>query len=639
MKRSVIRSAGDASPGVSDYENIWKLRILNRALWVVFAGSVGAIGLWIFRRGGFDKGALLGGVFTTLVFASLHPRFSWRFKAVILIFDFTLVGMYFPSITGPRFGPLCLAGAGCIVVAAFFGRLPAYLLALADFAGIMAYGILAHLGWLKTLDIPLPGEAAFMTWFQAGIVFLAANTVLVMMVDEIVRSLAVSIERLKRQHAISKSLALYDNLTGLPNRKLFQDRLQHAMAASARDLQYGAVFFIDVDNFKNINDTSGHASGDYFLTTVAERLSDVIKPTDTAARWGGDEFVVIAENLSISLTQAGQAAEKIGEKILEAINVPIANPYAKGQSYQNSVSIGITLMYGHIHSADELLKRADIAMYQAKVGGKNRLRNFDVDMQKQVEERLALEADLKQALRKSEFELHFQPQYNSQHKVFGAEILLRWRHATRGMIFPGDFIPLAEETGDIIEIGKWVIRMACLKLQEWGEQDTKKHLVLAINVSPKQFREPGFAEMVRETVRQSGITPAALKLELTESLMLENVDETIQKMEQLKGVGVGFSLDDFGTGYSSLAYLKRLPFSQLKIDQSFVRDMTSDKNDAILIRTIIGMAANLNLQVIAEGVETPEQLGALSEMGCHAYQGFHFSRPVPLAEFENLLLL
>lgn len=631
--------AGERAPGVSDYESIWKLKILNRALWVVFAGSVAAIAVWVFRRRGFDGGAILGSGFAMLALFSLHSRFSWRFKAIILILDFTLVGMYFPAIIGPRFGPLCLAGGGCIVMAAFFGRWPAYFLTLADFAGILGYGIVTQLGIHKTLDVPLPGEPAFMTWFQAGIVFLAVNTILIMIVDEIVASLATNIDRLKRQHAISKSLALYDNLTGLPNRKLFQDRLQHAIAASERDLKYGAVFFIDIDNFKNINDTSGHASGDYFLTVVAERIAASVKETDTVARWGGDEFVVIIENLSGSISQAGAAAEKIGEKILEAINVPTANPYAAGQFYQNSVSIGITLMYGHIHTADELLKRADIAMYQAKMGGKNRLRNFDVDMQRQVEERLALEADLKQALRRGEFELHLQPQYNSERMIFGAEILLRWRHPVRGMVYPGDFIPLAEETGDIVEIGNWILRMACLKLQEWREREEAKHLTLAINVSPRQFREAGFAEMVSDTVRQSGINPGALKLELTESLMLENVDETILKMELLKETGVGFSLDDFGTGYSSLAYLKRLPFSQLKIDQSFVRDLTTDKNDAILIRTIIGMAENLNLQVLAEGVEAQEQLVALREMGCHAYQGFYFSKPVPVREFEKLLLL
>jgi diguanylate cyclase (GGDEF)-like protein/PAS domain S-box-containing protein len=769
VENSSKKAGSERSFSTSEYHDIWKFRILNRTIGIVFIGSAIAIALWLYRLRGIDAGGIMGIIFALLILGSLHPAFSWRSKAILLIFNFTLVGMYFPCIVGPRYAPFAIASAGCITAAAFFGHRVAFLIVAADFLGIVAYGILAHLGLNNIPDISLSGDSIFMTWFKAGVVFLTVNLLLSMIVRGLVDSLETSLERLKRvsevsnlneqkfrrlidnapeaitvldmeknkfvlvnsmaekffgysaaemmhlnpfdvspeyqedgrssafvarevldramlgetpvfewihlnkdgekipceirllrlpgdgaplvrgsitdirerkkQQAIIQSLALYDNLTGLPNRKLFQDRLQHAQAASERDLKYGALFFIDVDDFKNINDSSGHASGDYFLTVVAERISASVKESDTVARWGGDEFVVIVENLSGSISQAGQAAEKIGEKILEAINVPILNPYAKGQYYQNSVSIGITLMYGHIHTADELLKRADIAMYQAKLGGKNRLRNFDVEMQRLVEERLALEADLKQALRNNEFELHFQPQYNSQRVIFGAEILLRWRHGIRGMVYPSDFIPLAEETGDIVEIGKWIIRMACVKLQEWSEQDRTKHLVLAINVSPRQFREAGFAEIVGETVRQSGINPSALKLELTESLMLENVDETIEKMEYLKKVGVGFSLDDFGTGYSSLAYLKRLPFSQLKIDQSFVRDLTTDKNDAVLIRTIIGMAENLNLQVLAEGVETAEQLAALLEMGCHAYQGFHFSRPVPLMDFEKLLLL
>ncbi len=767
MENSLKNTAGKPF-AASEYQDIWKLKILNRTIGIVLLGSAVAIALWMFRIRGLDAAGTLGIIFDVLVFASLHPAFGWRSKAAILIFNFTLVGMYFPCLVGPRYTALAIAGAGSLIAAAFFGRRAAFVIVAADFLAIITYGILAHLGLNTPPDISLPGDPVFVTWLKAGVVFVTLNLLLSMIVHSLVESLETSAQRLKRvseisnvneqkfrrlidnapdaivvldigtgkfvevnpmaekffgysatelknlgpadvspefqeggivseqlarerigaalegeipvfewiclnkdgqnipceirllrlpgdpplvrgsitdirerkkQQAIIQSLALYDNLTGLPNRKLFQDRLQHAQATSERDLKYGAVFFIDVDNFKNINDSSGHASGDYFLTVVAERVTASVKESDTVARWGGDEFVVIVENLSGSISQAAHEAEKIGEKILEAINVPTVNPYALGQYYQNSVSIGITLMYGHIHSADELLKRADIAMYQAKVGGKNRLRNFDVEMQKQIEARIALESDLKRALRNNEFELHFQPQYNSQRIIFGAEILLRWRHGIRGMVFPGDFIPLAEETGDIVEIGTWIIRMACVKLQEWAERAETKHLVLAINVSPKQFREAGFSAMVGDAVRQSGINPGALKLELTESLMLENVDETIEKMELLKEMGIGFSLDDFGTGYSSLAYLKRLPFSQIKIDQSFVRDLTTDKNDAILIRTIIGMAENLNLQVLAEGVETQEQLAALHAMGCHAFQGFHFSRPVPLQEFEKLLLL
>lgn len=729
-------------------------------------GSAVVIGGWIQRQRTIDLGALMGIVLLTAMLISLHGSFGWRVKALALITNLTLVGLYFPSVVGLRYTALAIAGAGTMVTAMFFGRRPAFILIAVDFCTILGYGIATKSGWINPPVLLLAGEDMFGAWLRGGIVFLTLSTTLTLMIGGLVESLETNVNRLLRVSEISntneekyrklidyapeaivvfdldqglfvdtnpqaellfgytaaelkklgpvdlspelqengrtsaemareylaraaqgevpvfewihknkdgnaipceirllqlptnegllirgsitdirerrktqaliQNLALYDNLTGLPNRKLFEDRLQHAIAASERDRQYGAVFFVDVDNFKNINDTSGHASGDYFLTVVAERITGAVKESDTVARWGGDEFVIIVENLSHSLSEAGKKAEEIGAKMLEAVLTPTANPYVKGQFYQNSVSIGITLMYGHIHTADELLKRADIAMYQAKVSGKNRLRNFDVDMQKQVEERLALEADLKQALRKNEFEMHYQPQVNVDRKIVGAEILLRWRHPVRGFVFPGDFITLAEETGDIIEIGNWIVRMACTKLQEWQENPDREHLVLAINVSSRQFREPGFSELIGRAVRESGINPARLKLELTESFLLDNIEDTIQRMEELRAIGVNFSLDDFGTGYSSLSYLKQLPLSQLKIDQSFVQDITTDKNDAVLIRTIIGMAANLNLQVIAEGVETEEQLKALTEMGCLAYQGYYFSKPVPVSEFEKL---
>ncbi len=452
-----------------------------------------------------------------------------------------------------------------------------------------------------------------------------------------VRGTMTDIRERRKAQAIIQSLALYDNLTGLPNRKLFQDRLRHAIATSERDHRYSALFFIDVDNFKNINDSSGHASGDYLLTVVAERISACVGEGDTVARWGGDEFVVIAENLSESLTQAGKNAEVIGEKILKALRYPIENPHVRGQFFQNTVSIGMTLLFGHIHTPEELLKRADIAMYQAKLAGKNRLRNFDVDMQKQVEERLALEGDLRNAIQRGQFVLHLQAQYNNDRRIFGAEVLLRWLHPARGLILPGEFISVAEETGDIIDIGKWIIETACSLLKAWESSTDFKNLVLAVNVSPRQFHDQGFVEFVSEAITRSGIDPTLLKLEITESLMLDNIEIALEKMATLRAAGVSFSLDDFGTGYSSLSYLKRLPLSQLKIDQSFVRDVTRDKNDATLVRTIIGMAENLNLSVIAEGVEQEDQLHLLGKMGCNAYQGYFFSRPVALADFEGMI--
>lgn len=453
-----------------------------------------------------------------------------------------------------------------------------------------------------------------------------------------IRGSITDIRERRKSQAIIHSLALYDNLTGLPNRKLFQDRLRHTIAASERDQQYGALFFIDVDNFKNINDTSGHASGDFYLTVVAERLSACVAEGDTVARWGGDEFVVIAENLTGSLSEAARRAELLGEKIIASLAEPCENPYARGQYFQNTVSVGLTLLYGHIHAPEELLKRADIAMYQAKMSGKNRLRNFDVRMQREIEEKLALENDLRRAASGGELQLYYQPQVDAQRVVFGAEVLLRWFHPQRGQVMPGDFIALAEETGDILPIGRWVIEAACTKLAQWQQHEATKHLVLSLNVSPRQFRDPQFVEYVTSTVRTTGINPQGLKLELTEGLMLDNIEETIGKMEALGKAGLSFCLDDFGTGYSSLSYLKRLPLSQIKIDQSFVRDIEIDANDAVLIRTIIGMASNLNLGVIAEGVEAEEQWQMLRAMGCGAYQGYYFGRPMPAAELEALIV-
>ncbi|MBV6492612.1 MAG: hypothetical protein LDLANPLL_00607 [Turneriella sp.] len=622
---------------IFSYAKIWKERILNRTLWVVAVAAILTSITRFFRIGSFDFGVAI--VIILAIVALLHtlPVFSWKIKALFLILSFTGIGLYFLPVTGPRYGPLCIMGAACLITEIFIGRWITYALTFFGTIIILCFAILVHLGLLQTRDVTPTGEAPWIAWIQAAILFLAVNSLLVNLIRRLVSSLETSFERLKRQHAISHNLSLYDSLTGLPNRKLFYDRLEHAILASDRTLEYGALFLIDVDNLKNINDISGHVSGDYYLTVVAERISSIVKDTDTVARWGGDEFVVIVENLSPSLSQAGREAERLGEKILEALSQPVTNPDKKTHTFQNTASIGITLMYGRIHTAEELVKRADIAMYKAKSDGKNRLRNFDMQMQRKVEERITLEANLKQALHKNEFKLLFQPQYDLRNTIIGAEILLRWNHPTRKAIYPNEFIPLAEETGEIIEIGKWILHMACIRLQEWAEKPETQNLTLAINVSPRQFRDPGFVGMVSDIVRNSRIRPQNLKLELTESLMLENIDETITRMEDLKEIGVTFSLDDFGTGYSSLSYLKKLPFSQIKIDQSFIRDLTKDYNDAVLIRTIIGMAQNLNLHVVAEGVEVHEQLTALREMGCHAYQGYYFSRPIPIEEFEKLV--
>lgn len=431
-----------------------------------------------------------------------------------------------------------------------------------------------------------------------------------------------------------RQLAFYDFLTNLPNRRLLMDRMAHALAASARSGKQGALLFIDLDRFKTLNDTLGHDVGDLLLQQVARRLEACVREGDTVARLGGDEFVVMLEQLDEQETEAAAKAEATGEKILFKLN----------QFYQllthehhTSPSIGIVLFNGHQQSVDELMKQADIAMYQAKKAGRNTLRFFDPKMQDAINLRAGMEAELHRALELGQFQLYYQIQIDSQFKPLGAESLLRWIHPERGMISPLQFIPLAEETGLILPIGHWVLDTACAQIKAWQESALTRELVLAVNVSAKQFRQSGFVDEVREIVLRHGISPSLLKLELTESMLLDNVDEIAGKMKSLKSLGIQFSLDDFGTGYSSLQYLKKLPLDQLKIDQSFIRDISTDLNDKAIVRTIIAMAHSLNLHVIAEGVETEQERGLLLDKGCFHYQGYLFGRPVPIEQFESLL--
>jgi diguanylate cyclase (GGDEF)-like protein/PAS domain S-box-containing protein len=429
-------------------------------------------------------------------------------------------------------------------------------------------------------------------------------------------------------------LAFYDALTRLPNRILLMDRLQEALLASARSGETGALLFIDLDNFKTLNDTLGHDVGDALLRKVTHRLVSCVRETDTVARLGGDEFVVLLENLAPCPHEAAIVARNIGEKIIVALN----ERYQLGDFAHNSTaSIGITLFSDAHNGLNELLKRADLAMYQAKAAGRNTLRFFDPAMQQLVSVRVELESDLRLALTRQEFDLHYQPQVNGLGQVFGAEALIRWHHPQRGMVSPFDFISVAEETGLILPIGHWVLTTACEQLVRWAGAAQTSELVLAVNVSARQFRQPDFVDQVLAVLAQTGADPTRLKLELTESLLVDSLDETIEKMSALKECGVGFSLDDFGTGYSSLAYLKRLPLDQLKIDKSFVRDVLQDPNDAAIACTIVALAQSLGLSVIAEGVETEAQRDFLAENGCPTYQGYFFSRPLPITQFEALL--
>ena len=429
-------------------------------------------------------------------------------------------------------------------------------------------------------------------------------------------------------------LAFYDPLTGLPNRRLLLDRLNLALSSSHRSGRLGALLFIDLDNFKTLNDTLGHDMGDLLLQQVAGRLSSSVREGDTVARLGGDEFVVMLEGLSKQAVEAATQTEAIGEKILGILNQPYQ--LAKHE-YYSTPSIGAALFNSHEQATDELLKQADIAMYQAKTSGRNALRFFDPQMQDSINTRVALEADLRQAVAENQFMLYYQPQVYHNRQVIGAEVLIRWHHPQHGLVPPTDFIPLAEETGLIVSIGLWVLETACVQIKRWEESEHTRHLQLAVNVSARQFHQADFVEQVRQALDRSAIKPDSLKLELTESLVLNDIDDTIVKMNALREIGVCFSMDDFGTGYSSLAYLTQLPLDQLKIDQSFVRNIGMKPSDSMIVQTIIGMANNLDMEVIAEGVETEAQRAFLEQHGCPVCQGYLFSKPVPLMEFEQLL--
>jgi len=429
-------------------------------------------------------------------------------------------------------------------------------------------------------------------------------------------------------------LAFYDPLTSLPNRRLLMDRLHQSLASSQRLGREGALLFLDLDNFKVLNDTLGHDIGDLMLQQVAQRLKSCVRDDDTVARLGGDEFVVVLEALSKDALVAASQTEAIGAKIRNSLN----QPYKISKlEHHSSASIGAVMFGNHQTLMEELMKQADIAMYQAKKAGRNTLRFFDPRMQEIVNDHAALENDLRNALVQRQFQLYYQIQTDNLHHSLGAEALIRWIHPERGFVSPAQFIPLAEETWLILPIGLWVLETACAQIKAWEQNALTSHLVLAVNVSSKQFRQSEFIAQVKATVQHYDIKPNLLKLELTESLLLEDIEDTIATMNALKEVGIQFSLDDFGTGYSSLQYLKRLPLDQLKIDQSFVRDITVDSNDKAIVKTIIAMAHSMDMDVIAEGVETEEQRQLLFDEGCMHYQGYLFAKPVPIAQFEALL--
>jgi diguanylate cyclase (GGDEF)-like protein/PAS domain S-box-containing protein len=441
-----------------------------------------------------------------------------------------------------------------------------------------------------------------------------------------------------------RSLAFYDPLTNLPNRRLMLERLGLALAGSNRSKHYGALMFMDLDRFKMLNDTQGHDVGDQLLVEVARRIHGSLREGDMVARLGGDEFVVMLENLSEIQTDAAIQAQAVAKKIRETLAATYWLSSGTGPEnkhsleYHCSVSIGLVLFYGATLSKKDLLNRADMAMYQAKNAGRDAIRIFDPAMQSALNERTALEIYLRRALGRDELSLYYQVQVDMNGKAVSAEALVRWEQPQRGWVSPAQFIPLAEETDLILLIGHWVLLQGCMTLVRWAKHPETNDLKLAVNVSARQFRQDDFVEQVQNILKESGANPHRLKLEITESLIMDNVDDTITKMHAIKKLGVGFSMDDFGTGYSSLSYLQRMPLDQLKIDQAFVQNLVDDSQDAAIIRIILALGKSLGLTVIAEGVENDMQWDYLNKYGCAVFQGYLFGKPMPLDEFESRLL-
>ncbi len=429
-------------------------------------------------------------------------------------------------------------------------------------------------------------------------------------------------------------LAFYDALTQLPNRQLLMDRLRDALSAGNRNTHIGALVFIDLDHFKVLNDTLGHARGDMLLQQVSSRLRMSLGPADTVARLGGDEFVIMLEGLGKNPQTVTDKARKVAEKVLAALSEPYD---LSGHQYHGTCSLGITLFSRNQQSIGDLLKQADLAMYQAKAAGRNGVCFFDPEMQAAASADAAMSAQLRQGLRDQEFVLHYQPQVGREGRMIGAEALVRWQHPERGLMMPDDFIPQAEESGLILPLGEWVLEAACAQLAKWAQRRETEKLSISVNVSARQFRHPEFVDMLLGVLRTHRITPHHLKLELTESLLATGMEVTIAKMGKLKDAGVTLAIDDFGMGYSALSYLKYLPLDQLKIDRTFVKDVLTDPNDAAIARTIIGLAQSLALGVMAEGVETEEQRAFLAWHGCESYQGHLFCKTLPIDELEAFM--
>ncbi|HEY1578487.1 MAG TPA: EAL domain-containing protein [Terracidiphilus sp.] len=479
-------------------------------------------------------------------------------------------------------------------------------------------------GACRDLEVRLRRENGEVFWSQLSASFAEVDG------ETCVISYIRDVSEAKADEEKIRNLAFYDTLTGLPNRRLLWERLRQALVSSIRSGSKHALLFVDLDGFKSLNDTLGHHIGDLLLQETGRRIQSCVREVDTVARLGGDEFVIILEDLSQIAEIAAAQARTVGGKILGAIDQPYL---LEGRECHTTSSMGITVFGNQNESTNEVLQQADIAMYQAKAAGRNAMFFFAPALQASVNARVALERDLRSAIRENQFALYYQPQLD-RGLLTGAEALLRWRHPSRGLVSPQEFVPLAEETGLIFPLGSWVLETACMQLALWASRKAGQHLSIAVNVSPREFRQPKFVDHVLDALDRTGANPNNLKIELSESMFGENVEEVIAKMTKLKSHGVGFSLEDFGTGYSSMTYLKRLPLDQIKIDRTFVGEILKDPISGAVAQAIISFGKAMGLSVIAEGVETEEQRAFLAKLGCHSFQGYLFSHPLPLGEFN-----
>lgn len=467
-------------------------------------------------------------------------------------------------------------------------------------------------------------------WLFIGVTAFLLYVLIYRLLSQLLAAVAERDQAEKTIH----NLAFYDRLTGLPNRTFLLNRLKNSFTNGGAFDQQAALLSIDLDDFKTLNDTQGHEVGDLLLTEVAQKIEQTVCEHGIAVRMGSDEFVVLLERLGNDQDGAAAFVKEMAEKIHQVIKAPLS---LNGYDYHCKACIGISLFSSHQKSVDEILIHADAAMFQAKQSGRDQIHFFDANKQAALENRVRLESALRKAI-PEQLRLYYQIQVNDEGKALGAEALIRWHHPEQGLISPAEFIPLAETSGLILPMGKWVIETACKQLKSWENNPLTHDLKIAINVSAKQFHQADFVDTVLTACALTGANPNKLKIELTESLLLENIDAVVEKMSTLKAQGIRFSLDDFGTGFSSLSYLKRLPLHQLKIDQSFVRDIMTDPNDAAIARTVIALGHSLGLSVIAEGVETQDQRQFLAVNGCTHFQGYLFGRPLPVAEFEALLV-